>query len=138
MEQQPVTSSSQSLAASAPSPRQTQAAREFAMQAGKLAANTRCHDVALLDVQGLSPVCDFFVLATGTSARQMRSVAEEIEQLGQKQGFTAINRAGYETDSWILVDFVDVIVHLFSAEARLYYDLDNLWGDAKRVDIPTE
>ena len=55
--------------------------------------------------------------------------------MGKTSGFTALSIAGYEGESWILADFVDVVVHVFSAEARLFYDLDNLWGDAKRVDF---
>jgi ribosome-associated protein len=88
----------------------------------------------VLDVRGLSPITDFFVIATGTSARQMRSVAEEIEEMGQPRRFKAISRSGYEGESWILTDFVDVVVHIFNQEARGYYDLDGLWGDAPRVE----
>jgi ribosome-associated protein len=119
---------------STPSAANLQAARQFALQAAWLAANTRCHDVVVLDVGGLSPVCDYFVIASGTSARQMRTVADEISELGEKSGFRSYGAAGYEGESWILVDFIDVVVHLFSDEARRFYDLDNLWGDAKRVD----
>jgi ribosome-associated protein len=112
------------------------AAKQFALDAAKLAANTRCHNVVVLDVRNLSPVCDYFVLASGTSARQMRSVADQIEEIAEKQNSKAIHTDGYEGESWILIDFVDVIVHLFSDEARGYYDLDNLWGDAKRIEVP--
>jgi ribosome-associated protein len=112
------------------------AAREFALEAAKLAAHTRCHNVVVLNVRGLSPICDFFVLASGTSARQMRSVADEIVELGEKMNSKSIHTDGYDGESWILVDFVDVVVHLFSDEARSYYDLDNLWGDADRIEIP--
>ena len=112
------------------------ASKQFALDAAKLASNTRCHNVAVLDVRGISPVCDYFVLASGTSARQMRTVADQIVELAEKQNNSAAHTDGYEGESWILIDFVDVIVHLFSDEARAYYDLDNLWGDAKRVEIP--
>ena len=91
--------------------------------------------MAVLDVRGLSPVCDYFVIASGTSARQMRTVADQIVELGEKRDITPIHTDGYEGESWVLVDFVDVIVHLFSDEARAYYDLDNLWGDAKRTEV---
>jgi ribosome-associated protein len=64
----------------------------------------------------------------------MRTVADEISQLGEKQNFAPLGSSGLDGQSWMLVDFVDVIVHVFSAEAREYYDLDNLWGDAKRVE----
>lgn len=88
----------------------------------------------MLDVRDLSPVTDFFVIATGTSARQMRTVADDIEEMGEQRQFSAMRRSGYEGESWILTDYVDVIVHVFSDEARQFYDLDNLWGDAKRVE----
>jgi ribosome-associated protein len=110
-------------------------ARQFALDAARLAANTHCHDVIILDVSGVSPVCDYFVIATGTSSRQMRSVADEISELGRTQNFPSISTSGPNSDSWMLIDCVDVIIHLFSGTARSYYDLENLWGDAKRLDI---
>jgi ribosome-associated protein len=88
----------------------------------------------ILDVSGLSPVTDFFVLATGTSPRQMRTVMDEVAELGEKQGFAGLTTSGYEGESWMLIDCIDVIVHVFSSDARQFYDLDNLWGDAKRVE----
>jgi ribosome-associated protein len=88
----------------------------------------------VLDVSGVSPVTDFFVVATGTSPRQMRSVCDEVEELGQPAGHTALSRSGYEGDHWICIDFVDMILHVFNPEARIFYDLDNLWGDARKVE----
>jgi ribosome-associated protein len=99
-----------------------------------MASNTRCRDVAVLDVSGLSPITDFFVIATGTSPRQMRSVCDDIEEMAVPMGYPAKSRSGYEGDHWICVDFVDVIVHVFNDESRRFYDLDNLWGDARRVE----
>jgi ribosome-associated protein len=89
--------------------------------------------VVVLDLLGLWPVADFFVIATGVSPRQMRTVCDQIEELAPKLGARSFSRSGYEGQHWIVVDFIDVVVHLFSPEARLYYDLDNLWGDAKKV-----
>ena len=111
----------------------TEAARAFAIEAARLAANTRCHDVTVLDVRGLCPVADFFVIASGTSARQMRTVVDEIQELGDAKNFSPLARSGYEGEQWMLLDCVDVLVHVFSGTARYYYDLDGLWGDAKRV-----
>ena len=114
------------------------AARRFAIEAASLAANTKCHNVVVLDVSGVSPVTDFFVIASGTSPRQMRTVCEEVEELGEPGGFKAISRAGYDGANWILTDFVDVVIHVFSQEARMFYDLDNLWADGKRLDWKSE
>lgn len=86
----------------------------------------------MLDVRGLSPVTDYFVIATGTSARQMKSVGEEVEEIGAAKNNRVMSRSVDE--HWILLDFVDVVVHVFEHESRQFYDLESLWGDAKRVD----
>jgi ribosome-associated protein len=111
-----------------------ESARSFAVLAARLAANTRCYNVVVLDVRHISPVTDFFVIATGTSPRQMQSVCDDIEEMAQPLGHKPISRAGHGSDIWILLDFVDVIIHVFSEGARQFYDLEYLWGDAKRLD----
>jgi len=109
-------------------------AEAFAVQAARLAADTRCEEVLVLDVRGRSPVTDYYVIATGTSDRQMRAVADEIGRAGAEQGNRPWHVAGMDAASWILLDFVDVVVHLFSKDLRHYYDLEILWGDAPRVE----
>jgi ribosome-associated protein len=117
-----------------PAPEPAEKARLFAIEAARLAAATRCHNVVVLDVRGQNHVTDFFVVATGSSARQMRTVMDEVEELGQAKGFAPLSRTGYEGESWLLCDMVDVVIHLFNQEARMFYDLDSLWGDAKMVE----
>lgn len=109
------------------------AARQFAIDAARLLANTRCHNIVILDVRGLSPVTDFMVLATGTSDRQMHTACRDAEELGEQRGFRAFSRAG-DNSQWVCIDLVDVVIHVFSQEARSYYDLDNLWGDARKTE----
>jgi ribosome-associated protein len=94
----------------------------------------RCEDVLVLDLRGLSTVCDLFVIATGTSDRQLRSVSEHIDDLGRARGERPFTRSGLDTATWIVLDYVDVVVHLFDAEHRRYYELETLWGDAPRID----
>jgi ribosome-associated protein len=115
-------------------PSRLETARQFAIESARLAANTRCSNVVLLDVSNLSPVTDFLVLATGTSPRQMRAVCDDIEEMALPQGNRPLSHAGYDGESWMLIDFVDVVIHVFSHEARQFYDLDNLWGDAPKVE----
>ena len=110
-------------------------AKEFAQAAAKIARERRCSDIVVLDLRGLSPATDYFVIATGTSERQMRTVADEVSQAGRQQGISRFGRAGYEQGRWILLDFVDVIVHLFDPEYRQFYDLELLWGDAEKVEF---
>jgi ribosome-associated protein len=111
-------------------------AREFAIEVARLASHTRCHEVVILDVSGISSVTDYFVIATGTSVRQMRTVCDEAAELGAKVSYKPYHTSGYEGEHWIAIDFVDVVLHIFNQESRMYYDLEGLWGDAQRVQIP--
>ncbi len=112
------------------------AAKKFAVEAAKIAQDRRCTDIVVLDLKDKSPATDFFVIATGTSNRQMRTVADEISELGRESNFLRFGRAGYEQARWILLDFVDVVVHIFDAKYRDFYDLELLWGDARHVRLP--
>jgi ribosome-associated protein len=87
-----------------------------------------------LDLRGRSPVTEFFVIATGTSPRQMRTVIDEIQDLGKKAGFAPWHTSGYESAKWIVLDCVNVVIHVFDSESRDFYDLELLWGDSPRVD----
>jgi len=109
-------------------------AREFAMAAARVADSRHCTDIVVLDLTGMSPATDYFVIATGTSDRQMRTVADEISEAGRNQGFRRFGRAGYDQARWVLLDFVTVVVHIFDSEYRDYYDLELLWGDAEKID----
>jgi len=91
--------------------------------------------VVVLDVSSVSPLTDYFVIATGTSGRQMRAVADDLKELGRSAGYSHHRFDGYDSANWVLVDFVDVVIHLFTEEARHYYDLENLWGDARIVEF---
>lgn len=108
-------------------------ARTFAIRVARLAAEMQVGQVVVLDLRGLSGIADYFVIGTGTSDRQMHAVLERIEQLAGASGRRPLGIADARDASWIVADYVDVIVHLFDAEHRAYYDLDGLWGDAPRV-----
>jgi ribosome-associated protein len=113
-------------------------AKEFAIAAAKIAQERHCSDILVLDLRGLSPATDYFVIATGTSERQMRTVCDEVTQAGRDQGMSRFGRAGYEQGRWILLDFVDVVIHLFDSEYRSFYELELLWGDAEKVKFDKE
>ena len=113
--------------------RQVAIAKEFALAAAKVAAGRHCSDIVVLDLKGKSPATDYFVIATGTSDRQMRTVADEICEAAKEKGQQRFGRAGYEQARWILLDFIDVVIHIFDNEYRDYYDLELLWGDAERL-----
>lgn len=109
--------------------------KQFALAAAKIAAERHCSDIVVLDLTGKSPATDYFVIATGTSNRQMRTVADEINQAAREIGLQRFGRAGYEQARWILLDYIDVVIHIFDSEYRSYYDLELLWGDAERLEI---
>jgi len=110
-------------------------AKAFAVAAAKLAGERHCTDTVVLDLRKVTELTDYFVILTGTSDRQMRSVADDIAEYGKKHGYPLFGRAGYEQGHWVLLDFVDVVVHVFDSHARQYYDLEMLWGDAKKLKI---
>ncbi|MEA2710030.1 MAG: ribosome-associated protein [Phycisphaerales bacterium] len=93
-----------------------------------------------LDVRGISPITDYMILATGTSARQMRTVCDELDEMAGQRGEHALGTDGIDGagegggGGWMLIDFVNVVVHVFTQDARAFYDLDSLWGDAKKVE----
>ena len=108
-------------------------AKAFALAAAEVAQGRHCSDITVLDLRGKSPATDYFVIATGTSDRQMRAVADEISQCARDHGFQRFGRAGYDQARWILLDFVDVVIHIFDSQYRQYYDLELLWGDAHKL-----
>jgi ribosome-associated protein len=114
--------------------KQQRQAKAFATAAARAAAERHCSDIVVLDLRGISPATDYFVIVTGTSDRQMRTVADEISAAAKERGLRLFGRAGYEQGRWILLDFIDIVVHIFDSEYRDYYDLELLWGDAKRID----
>lgn len=114
--------------------RSNEAARQFAIECARIMSGDRCEEIVALDLRGVSPVCDFFVIGTGTSDRQMRAVVDHIKAMGKERDETPYSVGGYDEGTWIVIDYVDVIVHLFNEEQRAYYDLDSLWGDSPKVD----
>lgn len=108
-------------------------ARKLAVECARIAEASKCEDVIVLDLRGRSPVTDYFVIATGTSGRQMRTIADELSEYGRSVGSKPYQIAGMEAADWIVLDFVDVVVHLFDAAHRKYYDLELIWGEAPKV-----
>ncbi len=112
-------------------------AGERALAAARVAAETRGTDVRVLDLRGLTPVFDYFVVATGASRRQLHAMADEIERVMKKELHdTRLGHEGYEEGRWIVLDYGDVVVHLFDAESRSYWDIEHLWSGCKTVPVP--
>lgn len=109
---------------------------ELALAAARTAAENRATDIVVLDLRELTSEFDYFVLATGTSRRQLHAISEEIDHtLEDELGDHRLSLEGYNESRWILLDYGSVVVHLFDQETREYYRLEDLWGQAKRVDL---
>ena len=102
-----------------------------------LAADSRqAQDIIVLDMQALSSVADRFLICHGRSDRQVKAIADAIEEQLIKNGEKPLGMEGYQTGTWILVDCADLVIHIFDTETRRFYDLERLWGQAAHLDIP--
>jgi ribosome-associated protein len=108
--------------------------RQLAFTAARVADENRGRDIVILDMRELTPHFDYFVLATGSSRRQLHAISEEIDRvLHDSHGERRLGIEGYVQGRWVLLDYGDVVIHLFDEEAREYYGLEQLWCDAHRV-----
>lgn len=108
--------------------------RQLAIDAARLLSDDKCEDVLCLDVRSLSQLSDYIIIGTGTSDRQMRSAADDIDDLARSHNYPIFKRSQDDRATWIVLDCVDVVVHIFEPNTRAHYDLEMLWGDAERVD----
>ena len=124
---------------SAPSAaRQNLRGRDLAITIARVLDETRGRDIRVLDLRKVTEVFDYFVLATGSSRRQMHALADEVERVIKDEfGDTKRGIEGYDESRWIVLDYGDGVVHLFDADAREYWDLEQLWSDAVPVELPT-
>ena len=107
--------------------------REIAVAAARAAADKQALDVTILDVSGLIVITDSFVICSGTTERQVKTIVEEVEKAVRSLGEKPVRREGEGDATWVLLDYVDVVVHVFAQAEREYYDLERLWSDAPRI-----
>jgi ribosome-associated protein len=110
-------------------------AKRVAILAAQAGIDKKASEIEIIDVTGKVDYADFLLLMTGQSDRHVAAIADAVESTLEKQGFRAISVEGMPRGQWVLIDFVDVVVHVFQAETRTLYDLDGLWMDARRVHL---
>jgi ribosome-associated protein len=94
-------------------------------------------DITIIDIQKVSVMADYFIIASGTNSSQVQAMVDNVEnELGRK-GFVCKQMEGYRSANWILMDYGDIIIHVFDRENRLFYDLERIWRDGKTVDLET-
>ena len=97
----------------------------------KAASDKKARDIVIMDMRELSPSTDYFVVCSANTATQVRAIADSIEEQRQEAGVDFFHKEGYREGEWVLLDYGDVVAHVFMQEAREYYALEQLWGDAK-------
>ena len=102
--------------------------------AAAAADDKKAHDLVALDISGIASFADYFLLCTGDSSRQMQAIADEVEKRLKANGLRPSHVEGYQNSEWILMDYIDLVIHIFSKTARAYYDLERLWRDGKKLD----
>lgn len=91
-------------------------------------------DIRVIDISGISVIGDYFVIASGSNANQVQAMTDSVEETLGRAGYTCRQIEGYQSGGWILMDYGDIVVHAFSREERLFYDLERVWRDGKTLD----
>jgi ribosome-associated protein len=108
---------------------------DIARRCAELAAERRAEQILILDLRSLSTMADFFVIASADADVQLRAAADRIQEGLEGDGEAVWHTEGYESGQWIVLDYVDVVCHLFLKEKRAFYQLEKLWGDAPRLPV---
>ena len=115
--------------------KETLRSREMAKIACKALEDKKGEAVKVIDISEVSVIADYFIIANGTNESQVRALVDNVEEEMGKAGFIVKQSEGYGTGKWVLLDFGDIIVHIFDKENRLFYDLERIWRDGKIIDI---
>lgn len=98
------------------------------------ADNKKARDIKVLDIRDISPITDYFIICSGSSTVQVKAIADEIEDKLEGAGYGLYHKEGYDSSKWILLDFGDVIIHVFREEERNFYNIERLWADAEVIN----
>ena len=112
----------------------TERAKEIVKIAYKALDDKKAEDIKIIDISGISVIADYFVIANGTNSSQVEAMVDEVTDALAKQKIQAERIEGIRSSGWILMDFNDVVIHIFSREDRLFYDLERIWRDGKAVE----
>lgn len=94
----------------------------------------KAEDIRILDIENVSTIADYFIIASGANRNQVQAMADNVEESLGREGFAVKHTEGYQNANWILLDYGDIVIHLFDAENRLFYDLERIWRDGISVD----
>lgn len=115
-------------------PTRAPATLERAIQCARIGEDNKAKDIVILDLSGITPIFDYFVLMTGASRRQIHTLAEETDAYMRSEDEKRLTIQGYQASRWVVQDYGDIVIHVFDQNSRDYYALEDLWADAPRVD----
>ena len=108
--------------------------KEMAAMACAALEDKKAADIKVISIEEITTIADYFIIASGSNRNQVQAMADQVEETLGRAGVQMKQREGYETANWILLDFGDIVVHLFDEENRLFYDLERIWRDGKIVE----
>ena len=109
--------------------------REMAKKICDALANKKGEDIKVINISEVTVLADYFIIASGTNRNQVQAMADNVEEILAKEGMEPKQIEGYQSGNWILLDYQDVIVHIFDQENRLFYDLERIWRDGKSIAV---
>jgi ribosome-associated protein len=109
--------------------------REMASLAYHALEEKKAENITMIDIEQVSTLADYFIIASGKNRNQVQAMADEVDEVLGRAGYEIKHKEGYQTANWILLDYGDLVIHIFDTQNRLFYDLDRIWRDGKAVSI---
>lgn len=110
-------------------------AKKMAALAYQALDDKQGEDIRIIDISDISIIADYFIIANGTNESQVRALVDNVEDTLERAGYTVKQREGYGASNWTLLDFGDIIIHVFDKENRLFYNLERIWCDGKQIEV---
>ena len=109
-------------------------AKKMALMAVDALEDKKANDISIIDIEKISTLADYFIIASGTNRNQVQAMCDEVDERLGKAGFEPKHIEGYNSANWILIDYGDIVIHLFDEENRLFYDLERIWRDGIKIE----
>ncbi len=109
--------------------------KEMARLAYQALSEKKAEDIKIINIEGVSVLADYFIIASGTNINQVQAMADNVEEVLYRHGYEKKHTEGYRSANWILIDYGDIVVHIFDTENRVFYDLERIWRDGKDISI---
>jgi ribosome-associated protein len=109
--------------------------KKMACIAIKALEDKKAEDIQVIDISGVSVIADYFIIANGTNISQIQALSDNVTEMLGREGYEVRDTEGYNTANWVLLDFGDIIVHIFDQQNRVFYDLERIWRDGRKIDV---